>query len=45
MARGACVQVLRALIAEKEAILGMQTVLRDHMQQLKEGCPLDTLYS
>ena len=39
-----CVQVLRALIAEKQAVLGIQRELRDKMQQLKEGCPLDTLY-
>jgi hypothetical protein len=38
------VQVLRALVAEKQAILGIQRELRDKMQQLKEGCPLDTLY-
>ena len=37
-------QVLRALIAEKQAVLGIQRELRDKMQQLKEGCPLDTLY-
>jgi hypothetical protein len=38
------VQALRALVAEKEAVVGMQTELRDRMQQLKEGCPLETLY-
>jgi hypothetical protein len=37
-------QVLRALLSEKSALLGIQRELRDRMQQLKEGCPLDTLY-
>ena len=37
-------QVLRALLSEKEAIAGVQKQLRATMQQLKEGCPLDTLY-
>eukprot|EP01025_Chloroclados_australasicus_P047518 TRINITY_DN5334_c1_g1_i2.p1 TRINITY_DN5334_c1_g1~~TRINITY_DN5334_c1_g1_i2.p1 ORF type:complete len:255 (+),score=17.81 TRINITY_DN5334_c1_g1_i2:45-767(+) len=37
-------QVLRALIAEKQTIVGLQKELRGKMQQLKEGCPLETLY-
>jgi Rubisco LSMT substrate-binding len=37
-------QVLRALISEKQTIMGLQRQTRDRMQQLKEGCPLETLY-
>ena len=37
-------QVLRALVSEKKTLMGLQRQLRDRMQQLKEGCPLETLY-
>lgn len=37
-------QVLRALVSEKRTLMGLQRQLRDRMQQLKEGCPLETLY-
>ena len=41
---GSCAQVLRALVSEKRTLMGLQRQLRDRMQQLKEGCPLETLY-
>lgn len=37
-------QALRALISEKQTLMGLQRQTRDRMQQLKEGCPLETLY-
>lgn len=38
-------QVLRALVSEKRSICGVQKELRSRLQMLKEGCPLDSLYT
>ena len=38
------VQTLRALISEKNALLGIQRKVKEHKQDLREGCPLETLY-